>query len=267
MTPFVTRAELAADLSQLGAAKGDLLMVHAAVSKVGLVMGGPDTIIGALLDAVGPDGTVMAYTDWDAGYEELADADGRIPQRWRDHIPPYDPLTSRAVRDNGILPEFLRTTPGALRSANSGASVAALGSHASWLVADHPIDYGYGPGSPFARLVEAQGKVLMLGAPLDTMTLIQHAEHLARVPNKRIKRMEVPYLAPDGTTVWRLIEEFDTGAALTERLDNRDYFTEIVTTYLASGKGAQGHVGQAASVIVDAADILAHAVRWLEHNG
>ncbi len=82
----------------------------------------------------------------------------------------------------GILAEFIRTTPGARRSGNPGASVAAIGAQAEWLTADHPLDYGYGPGSPLAKLVEAGGKVLMAGAPPDTMTLLHHAEHLARIP-------------------------------------------------------------------------------------
>src|SRR5690606_24668116 len=190
MTSFITRADLAADLSHLGLLPGDIVMVHAALSKIGRVLGGPDSIIGALCDVVGPDGTIAAYCDWDASYEELLDENGRVPDEWRKHIPPYDPLTSRAVRDNGTFPEFLRTTPGAERSANSGASVAAVGARAKWLIADHPIDYGYGPGSPIAKLVEAKGKVLMLGAPVDTMTLLHYAEHLANVPGKRIKRAE-----------------------------------------------------------------------------
>ena len=48
----------------------------------------------------------MAYTDWDARYHELLDADGRVSEAWRAHVPPFDPAASRATRDNGVLPEF-----------------------------------------------------------------------------------------------------------------------------------------------------------------
>lgn len=263
MQPVLTRADLATDLARLGLVPGDIVMVHAALARIGRVLGGPDAVIGALRDAVGASGTIMAYCDWDASYEELLDENGCVPAQWRDHVPPYDPLTSRAVRDNGTLPEFLRTTPGAFRSANPGASVAALGARADWITADHPMDYGYGPGSPFAKLVGAGGKVLMLGAPLDTMTLLHHAEHLAEVPSKRIKRVEVPCLTPSGL-VWRMIEEFDTGDSLCPSLDGRDYFTEIVESYLGLGKGAKGKIGNAPSVLVDAGEMVAHAVMWLE---
>jgi aminoglycoside 3-N-acetyltransferase len=261
-SPFLSRAALAADLAALGIAPGDCLMVHAALSGVGRLLDGPDSVIAALRDAVGAEGTVLAYADWEARYEELADAQGRVPAAWREHVPPFDPSRSRAIRDNGVLPEFLRTTPGALRSGNPGASVVALGARAHWFTDAHPLDYGYGEGSPFAKLVAAGGKVLMLGAPLDTMTLLHHAEHLARIAGKRVRRVEVPLAAPGGTQ-WRMIEEFDTGDPIVEGLAE-DYFATIVGAFLANGQGRQGLVGNAPSVLVDAAKITRFAVAWLE---
>lgn len=174
-----TRDELAAELRALGLAPGDVVMVHAALRSVGPMLGGGDAVIGALLDAAGPEGTIAAYADWEANYEDLLDEHGRVPMWWRAHVPPFDRIWSRAIRDNGIFPELLRTTRGAAASANPGARVVATGAKAEWLTADHAIDYGYGPASPFAKLAAVRGKVLMLGAPLDTMTLIHHAEHLA----------------------------------------------------------------------------------------
>jgi len=259
---FVTRTSLAADLARLGLAVGDAVMVHAAVSKVGRLLDGPDTIIAALSDVVGPAGTVLAYADWEARYEDLVDDEGHVPQEWREHIPPFDPRCSRAIRDNGVLPEFLRTTPGALRSGNPGASIVALGAKAEWFTADHPLDYGYGEGSPLAKLVATGGKVLMLGAPLDTLTLLHHAEHLADIPGKRIRRIEVPLATPTGTQ-WRMIEEFDTGDPIVEGLAE-DYFAGIVTEFLAGGRGRQGPIGAAPSALVDAEAITAFGVAWLE---
>ncbi len=261
---FHTRASLRSDLERLGVRYGDMVMVHAAMRRVGPLLNGPDALIGALMDAVGPNGTLMAYVDWDACYDVLLDEEGRVPPEWRDHIPPFDVASSRAIRDNGILAEFIRTTPGARRSGNPGASVAALGARAEWLTAEHPLDYGYGEGSPFAKLVEAGGKVLMVGAPLDTMTLLHHAEHLAGIPNKRIRRYEVPFAAVAGVE-WRMVEEFDTSDPVVPGLAE-DYFATVVREFLASGQGRKGPTGSAASVLVDAAAICAFAVDWLERN-
>ena len=261
---FHTRTGLAEDIARLGCVPGDMVMVHAAVSKVGPLVNGPDALIGALLDAVSPGGTVVAYTDWDALYDELADAEGRFLPEWRDHVPPFDPAASRAVRDHGVLPEFLRTWPGARRSGNPGASVAAIGAKAEWITADHPLDYGYGEGSPFAKLTASGGKVAMIGAPLDTMSLLHHAEHLARIPHKRIRRYEVPFATAQGT-LWRMVEEFDTAVPVVPGLAD-DYFAEIVSAFLESGRGVRGLVGQAESCVVDAAEITRFAVRWLEER-
>lgn len=259
---FLTRTSLRADLEKLGVEHGDTVMVHAAMSRLGRLMNGPDALIGALQDAVGPHGTILAYTDWDTVHEELLDSHGRVPAFWREHVPPFDPDISRANRENGVMPEFLRTTPGALRSGNPGASVAALGARAAWITADHPLDYGYGEGSPLEKLVALGGKVLIVGAPLDTMTLLHHAEHRARLPGKRIRRSEVPFASSSGTQ-WRMVEEFETAIPVVAGLDDA-YVARIVETFLAAGQGRRGHVGAAPSVVVEAAPITDFTIAWLE---
>jgi aminoglycoside 3-N-acetyltransferase len=263
---YQTRTSLRKDVEKLGVRSGDGIMVHAAMSSVGCMLNGPDALIGALLDASAPDGTVLAYTDWDARYGELLDSNGRLAEEWRPHVPPFDPTSSRAARDNGVLAEFLRTWPGSRRSGNPDASVAAAGAGAEWFTADHPLDYGYGEGSPLAKLVAAGGKVLMVGAPLDTMTLLHHAEHLACIPGKRIRRYEVPFATPGGT-VWRMTEEFETSLPVVPGLDD-DYFAMIVAEFLASGEGggSKGRVGEASGILVEAAAITSFAVEWLERR-
>ncbi len=260
---FHTVASLTRDLQRLGLRPGDTVMVHAAMRRVGPLLHGPDALIAALRAATGTEGTIVGYTDWESRHEDLLDGEGRMPAAWRDLVPGFDAAASRSIRDNGAFPEFLRTTHGAQRSASPGASVAALGRRAAEITADHPIDYGYGPGTPLARLVALKAKVAMIGAPLDTMTLLHHAEHLARIPGKRLKRNDVPFATPDGGTVWRMVEEFDTGDPVVAGLAD-DYFATIVAEFLATGQGARGVVGEAPSVLVDAAAITAFAIAWLE---
>ncbi|GAB4003024.1 hypothetical protein GCM10029992_43080 [Glycomyces albus] len=142
--------------------------------------------------------------------------------------------------------------------------MAALGARAEDFTADHPLDYGYGEDSPFARLVEAGGRVLMVGAPLDTMTLLHHAEHLADLPGKRRIKVEYPMASPHGVE-WRVVEEFDTGIPVVVG-PAEDYFGEIVDDFLNAGTGRRGVVGRADSVLVDARDITEFAVAWLEQR-
>ncbi len=266
--PPLTRRELRKHLAEIGVAPGDVIMIHAALRRVGPMMNGPDALIGALLDSLGPTGTLAVYTDWDACYDDLLDFSGadeiaRVPERFRADIPPFDPKTSRARRDNGAIAEFIRTTPGAVRSLSSGASVAAIGAKAEWLIADHALNYGYGENSPFAKIVQAGGKVLMVGAPLDTMTILHHAEHKARIGGKRVLRVEVPFWQ-GGAVEWRTIEEFDTGNPVVAGLAD-DYFRLIVEEFLATSRDSRrGFIGAAPSVLVPARDVVEFAVAWRE---
>ncbi len=265
-----TRRSLAADFAELGLEAGDIVMVHAALRSVGPVVSGADAVIAAVRDVLGPEGTLAVYTDWEADLWEddegrdLRRLDLRVRPDIRDDVLPYDPAASRAARENGALMELVRTSPGAVRSANPGACCAALGARAEWFVADHPLDYGYGPGSPFAKLVEARGKVLMLGATTDHMTLLHHAESIADLVDKRVVRRETP-LSVDGRTQWRWIEEFNTGVPVVAGLDD-DYFARIVDDFLAGGAGRRGRVGDADAVLVRADAIVPFAVRWLEER-
>ena len=61
---LVARSRLARDLENLGLGPGGVTMVHCRMSALGHVVGGAETVVRALLDAVGPGGTLMAYTGW-----------------------------------------------------------------------------------------------------------------------------------------------------------------------------------------------------------
>ncbi len=140
-------------------------MVHAGVRSVGPVIGGVNALVQALLDAVGDEGTLTAYVDWESGFEEPFD-----PTIAGEDIPAFDKRIAKAGREYGILPEIVRTWPGAVRSDNPDAGVTAIGLRAEWLCAGHSMSYGYGEDSPYAKLVEIGATILMIGAPLDTIT-------------------------------------------------------------------------------------------------
>lgn len=246
-----TRSSLTADLRRLGVEAGNVVMVHAGVRSIGTVIGGVNVIVQAIQDAVGPEGTIAAYVDFEPFY---ADGD--------DEIPVFDKRIAHAARDHGVLHEALRTWPGALRSDHPDAGVVALGPLAEWLVREHPYLYGYGEGSPFERLVQAQGRVLMLGAPLDTITLLHFAEHRARIPDKRVvvyRRLMPGSPAPE----WVRFEEFDTSEPVSAGLPE-DCFECIARAYLDSGRGTVGTFGQAPATLLDGKELVDFGIEWLE---
>ena len=257
---LVTHSQLVNALKALGVAAGQLVMVHASVKSIGVIMGGPNVIVEALLDALTPAGTLMTYVGWEDIPDFVLNLPQAVQQEYYAEHPPFDARIARAVRDHGILAEVVRGWPGAQRSLNPEASIAAIGAQAEWLTRDHPLDYGYGAGSPLEKLVEARGQVLMLGAPLDTITLLHYAESRAQMRHKRIIHYSCPILR-EGTRVWVEIEDYDTGEP------HGDYtFEEIAGAYLALGKGRQGMIGNAPSSLFDAADLSAFAITWLEER-
>jgi len=263
--PLITKSKLIEDLRSLGLEPGQVVMLHASVRAIGWVVGGPDTVIQALLDVLGPEGTLMMYVGWEEDrYLTIALEEGR-GEAYLEECPAFDPQRSRANRKWSILTEYLRTWPGARRSDHPEASVAAVGVKAEWLTEDHPLHYPYGPGSPYAKLCESGGKVLLLGAPLNTLTILHHAETLARVPNKRLVRYKMPVLR-EGKRVWVEIEDIDTGRGIVEGRSSEEYFVEIVREYLKTGKGHSGKVGVAPSYLFDAEDLVKFAVQWLERT-
>ncbi|GGV92339.1 hypothetical protein GCM10015535_53220 [Streptomyces gelaticus] len=55
-----------------------------------------------------------------------------------------------------------------------GRASFQLSAAAAALTDDHPWGDPHGPGSLLARLVALDGRVLMLGAPLETLALLHH---------------------------------------------------------------------------------------------
>ncbi|MFM9611263.1 aminoglycoside 3-N-acetyltransferase [Streptomyces niveiscabiei] len=264
----VTRSRISRDLAALGLGSGDVVMFHTRMSALGYVAGGPPTVIGALQDVVGPTGTLMVTCGWnDAPPYDF----GTWPQEWQDALraehPAYDAGSSEADHHNGRLPEALRRLPGAVRSRHPDASFAALGPAADALMSGHPWNDPHGPGSPLARLVSHAGRVLLLGAPLDTLTLLHHAEALAEAPGKRYVDYEQPLLE-DGRRVWRRFHDidsqegaFDYSAVVPE---GAEPFEAIARDMLAAGIGRRGWVGAAESHLFEAGETVTFARAWIE---
>jgi aminoglycoside 3-N-acetyltransferase len=260
--PLVTRSQLIRDFKNLGLVPGQTIMLHASVRAVGWIVGGPDVVLQALLDLLTPAGTLMMYVAWEDRTDHLPEWPAERQAAYLAECPPFDPATSRANRKWSILTEYLRTLPGACRSANPGASVAAIGAKAQWITENHPLQFGYGPGSPLAKLCQAGGQVLLLGVSLDTLTLLHYSEHVVAVPNKRTVRYPVPVLQ-NGQRVWVDVQEFDTSRGIVD-WDGEDYFALIARDFLALGNGRRGMVGAARSYLFDAAALHEFAVQWMQ---
>ena len=257
---------LTADLCRLGVASGDLLMVHASLRAIGPVDGGADGVIDALEAAVGSHGTLfmtLGARDERAWVNDRPESER--PELLRD-AEPFDCLVAPADPDVGVLAEVFRTRAQTKVSDHPEGRFGSMGPLADRLLDDVPWNDYYGPGSPLNRFVDAGGRILRLGADLDTLTVLHYAEYLAPLPSKRrvrrhrlVKGRERPEL--------RVIECLDDSEGIVD-YPGEDYFAVILREYLATGKAAVGVVGDAVSELINAADVVEFGVAWMtEHLG
>jgi aminoglycoside N3'-acetyltransferase len=158
-----SRPDLARQLRALGVEEGGVVLVHASFRAVRPVEGGPVGLILALRDALGQGGTLV------------------MPSWSGDDERPFDPATTPASPDLGIVAESFRRLPGVLRSDHVHA-FAAVGPQAARIVADPLPLPPHIPASPSGRVHELGGQVLLLGVGHDADTMLHLAEILAGVP-------------------------------------------------------------------------------------
>src|SRR5918997_4365982 len=148
---LVARSRLALDLARLGLGRGGVAMVHCRMSVLGRVVGGAETVVRALLDALGPEGTLVAYTGWQDGPPDNLDAlDDETRRVYLEEHPAYDPRYALSSRDYGRIPEAIRIWPGARHSGHPEAGVAAFGPLAGALIGEQPFDGTSSARPPYA---------------------------------------------------------------------------------------------------------------------
>src|SRR5574344_1025995 len=59
---FLSKSDVLGAFKKLGLQRGQVIMVHTSLSKLGFVCGGPQIIIEALLECVGEEGTIVMPT-------------------------------------------------------------------------------------------------------------------------------------------------------------------------------------------------------------
>lgn len=160
----ISKSIIVEGLKDLGLPRGAVTLVHSSLSKFGYVDGGPKTVIDALLETIGTEGTLVMPTL--TGNEALS----------MDTPPFFDTVHSKSW--TGVIPETFRYYPGALRSLHPTHSVAALGPMADFLIRDHLHSITPCDGmSPYGRLAKLeQGYILLLGVDHESNTMLHHVE-------------------------------------------------------------------------------------------
>lgn len=157
------KTPLREQLRELGLERGDVVLVHTSFRAIRPVDGGPEAVIDALMETVGPEGTIV-MPSWTDDDEEI-----------------FDP-TSYEVDDHlGVVADSFWQRPGVLRGTHPFA-VAAWGRHADHITSAPFIVPPHAPDSGVARAHDLDGKVLLLGCDHDANTTVHLAELMADVP-------------------------------------------------------------------------------------
>ncbi|MER5560291.1 AAC(3) family N-acetyltransferase [Streptomyces sp. NPDC002506] len=253
--PLCTRDSLAADLCALGVRTGETLLVHSSLKSLGWVPGGAVAVVQAFLDTLGETGTLVVPTHCGDNSDPAHWMRPPVPEEWwetiRAAIPAYDPRTTPS-RGVGVIPETVRTWPGALRSAHPQAPFAAIGPGASRITEGHAVDCMLGERSPLARLEENGARVLLLGAGYDSCTSFHLAEY--RVPGP-VADVSFAMSTPRGRQ-WVTVRDTDVDSDRFDELGadfERDRDKVVV----------RGTVGGARCRLFPVAEAVAYAERWL----
>lgn len=249
------------ELRVLGVRPGAVLMVHASMRRVG---GDARDLVAAIDEAVGDEGTWMMTL----GAEDEWSWVNETPEAEREALlqgtPAFDKDVARAEKDNGVLAEVFRTTEGTAVSDHPEGRFGARGKHARALMEHVPWDDYYGLGSPLERFVQLGGKVLRLGADVDTATLLHYAEWQAPIANKKRVRRHRVVRDEQGESVVRVVDTLDdsNGIADYDGVDE-DEFGVILNEYLETGRARGGQVGGARAELIDGQDLVTFAVNWI----
>jgi aminoglycoside 3-N-acetyltransferase len=240
---------------------GDVLVVHSSLSAVGWVAGGATAVVDALLNAVGPQGTVTmpAHSgDWSdpAGWSYPP-----VPEEWWNTVlqqrPAFDPYAT-TLRQMGAVAENLLLRRSTLRSMHPVSAHMANGRRAQEIIAEHSLEESFGDRSPLGRLYDLDARVLLIGVGHGRNTSLHLAESRASWPGKVLSQQRSTVLvdgAPGVVTWMAHGSDDDDFEALGEVLD-------------ASGAVAFGHFGHAETRVARMRDLVDAAVPWFEqHRG
>lgn len=182
----LTREDIIKGLNELGLPEGCAVMVHSALSSFGEVAGGAETVIAALLETIGPEGTLLMPAMAWGGLFQVDSSPSKV----------------------GLITEVFRNYPGATRSLHPTHSVTGLGPLTETLIESH-IDQptAIGMESPWGRLAQRDdGFILFLGVDQDRNTLLHLAEEM--VGSVYLNTITREYMDADGRQQPKVLEQY-----------------------------------------------------------
>jgi len=237
----ITKERLITDLRKIGVSKGDHIAIALSFRSIGHVKGGPEAFIDALLEAVGPDGTIIMNT---------FTPNFPLAEVASDYI--FDSKSARAY--TGLIPETLRRRQNSIRSEHPTTSFTALGKLAKYLTEDH--DANAHPYLPLSKLASVNGKYLTIGIGNNLVAIRHEAQREAGLFDIVPMFLGVKFRGRDGQLkifVWR-------NPPCTSRLP------ELAPELEKRGIVKNSKIGMAYSILGSAREIIDSIAAMLRQN-
>lgn len=227
-----TQSDLTQHFVSLGVQPGDMVLIRAAMGSVGRFPGGAAAFVQALLDAVGPEGTVASLAFTDSAFIRKP----RIE----------DAFTLQTKSYAGALPNAMLQHPEHHRSAHPTCSYVAIGRLAEEFTRGHDAE---APAyEPIRKLIAHSGKCMLVGCVASSPGFT--TTHLAEADLGLLSRVIFPWLnstyyrTPDGQI--KLFRRMDPGLC-------SQSFYKFYAHYVTAGILRTGWVGNAYSILAPAA--------------
>lgn len=160
-----TKQELESFLRGMGLQMGDVVMVHSSFDSFVGFRGQPADIIQSLQSIIGETGAILMPT-----MPFLGTAIDYVRQNGILDI-------RRTPSQMGMISEIFRRLPRVIRSVHPTHPVAAWGAQVHDLIHAHYLSKTpCGRETPFGRLVDFKGKILLLGTGIEAMTFFHSME-------------------------------------------------------------------------------------------
>jgi aminoglycoside 3-N-acetyltransferase len=144
----MNKIKLIINLKELGLKKGDIILLHSALSSIGHIEGGVSAFIDSFLEVITEEGTLA--------------------------VPSFT---------GGIVPEYVKNHKESITSINPYASISAIGKDAEYLCRDHwKCETAHAEGTPYIKLAELGGYICLFGVDQDRNTTLHSVEALLKLP-------------------------------------------------------------------------------------
>ena len=247
------------DFKTLGITTGSIIIMHSSLSEIGWTVGGPVSVIKALMEILTKKGTLIMPTFSSDNTDPTKWENPPVPESWwsiiKDEMPAYEPSIS-PLRAMGRIVETFRSWPNVIRSTHPSLSFAAWGKYAKKIITDHKLTPALGEDSPLARIYKLNGQILLLGVNHYNNTSLHLAEYRSEFQGKIYIKFGSA-MNIKNRRCWVEYEDLD---------HNSDDFEQLGIDFESRFNYIPGKVGIGEARLISQREIVDFAIDWFKNN-